>query len=508
MAGIDNNTVLYLRGDSFKDLSPNPKAVSNSGATIVDDGVFSKALLLSSSNYINVDADSSIDFGTGDFTLSCYVKPNGTGGTLFAYQWANSTTGYAWGIRIVSSKVRFMINTGSEKYIDSSSNVSTSSFTHIAITRENGVVKLFVNGKLESIVTYSGSLLVNSQKRVSIGKHSNNSVGGFDGSISDIFISNKCLYTEDFTPPTQPFNSISINVTNKTFSQIDFNISKLGQENINKVEVLQGNVVKETYTDNFDNLTYNIDNSLCSIGNNKITIRVTYDDNYIEEEILTHTVTVDKLPTSSSLKDVIDRQELLNNSIEVQKNNLKNILVGKNVEVAEEENKLSSLIDKVDLLGEYDDDKLYLYKDGVFKNYNHSILKVGNVYGNSALNDNFINLAINTTSSSQWSYIGLSSTNTIDVSDYKKLNVKVKYNKFTPNNSSNIETLATLRRENSLDTDKIASIKVISMTTNNEYTYSLDISNLTGNYVCQFVIGAYMVVSNIDVNIYQMWLEK
>ena len=346
MAGIDNNTVLYLRGDSFEDLSLNPKTVSNSGATVIDDGVFTKALLLSSSNYINVDADSSIDFGTGDFTLSCYVKPNGTSGTLFAYQWANSTTGYAWGIRIVSSKVRFMINTGSEKYIDSSSNVSTSSFTHIAITRESGVVKLFVNGKLESTVTYSGSLLVNSQKRVSIGKHSNNSVGGFDGSISDIFISNKCLYTKDFTPPNQPFNSISIDVTNKTFSQIDFNVTKLSQETINKVEVLVNNIVSETYTDNYDNLTYNIDNSLCSIGNNKITIRVTYDDNYVEEEILTHTVTVNKLPTSSSLKDVIDRQELLNSSIEVQKNNLKNILVSKNVEVAEED-KLLDLINKV-----------------------------------------------------------------------------------------------------------------------------------------------------------------
>lgn len=363
MAGIDNNTLLYLRGDSFKDLSLNPKTVSNSGAIVVDDGVFTKALLLNSSNYINVEAGSSIDFGAGDFTLSCYVKPNGTGGTLFAYQWANSTTGYAWGVRIVSSKVRFMINTGSEKYIDSSSNVSTSSFTHVAITRENGVVKLFVNGKLESTVTYSGSLLVNSQKRVSIGKHSNNSVGGFDGSISDIFISNKCLYTEDFTPPTQPFNSININVTNKTFSQIDFNVTKLGQETINKVEVLVNNIVSKTYTDNFDNLTYNIDNSLCAIGNNKITIRVTYDDNYVEEEVLTHTVTVNNLPTSSSLKDVIDRQELLNNNIEIQKNNLKNILVGKNVEVAEE-NKLSSLIDKVNELGDAPPPPLYLYREG------------------------------------------------------------------------------------------------------------------------------------------------
>ena len=60
---------------------------------------------------------------------------------------------------------------------------------------------------------------------------------------------------------------------------------------------------------------------------------------------------------------MIDRQELLTNSIEVQKNNFKSILESKNVEVSEEENKLSILIQKVGELKE-DDGIAWLYKNG------------------------------------------------------------------------------------------------------------------------------------------------
>ena len=34
MAGIDNNTLLYLRGDSFNDLGPKSKAITAIGCTL------------------------------------------------------------------------------------------------------------------------------------------------------------------------------------------------------------------------------------------------------------------------------------------------------------------------------------------------------------------------------------------------------------------------------------------------------------------------------------------
>ena len=46
MSVIDNNTLLYLRGDSYYDSSPNKTTIANYQTTI-EDGCFSKGTLLS-----------------------------------------------------------------------------------------------------------------------------------------------------------------------------------------------------------------------------------------------------------------------------------------------------------------------------------------------------------------------------------------------------------------------------------------------------------------------------
>ena len=235
-----------------------------------------------------------------------------------------------------------------------------------------------------------------------------------------------------------------------------------------------------------------------------IDIRVTYDDNYTEEEILTHTVTVDNLPTSSSLKDVIDRQELLNSSIEVQKNNLKNILVGKNVEVAEEENKLSSLIDKVNELGDAPSPHLYLYKEGdecvdvtgglvqkylyngsLTKNSNHIYMK-GN-YGLSG------------------GYATLSTTNTIELTRYTKLCALVDVLSISTRGSFKLyvkQSFGDKPWDNNLGELGTTQIQ-------NNMLLELDVTNFTGNYFVSFgTDGGSQGSGSVQVNVHKLWLEK
>lgn len=355
MAGIDNNTLLYLRGDSLDSLCDTSFAVVKSNIEIVDGGFYKALKFNGSTSKFNISDTGNLF--KGDYTVEFYAKSNiESKKSIFGIY--NSDTKRFF-VDYVEGKITIAYS-GEEYVVNYAKSLSVG--THFAFSCKDEILSIFIDGKLVHTVKNPFAL---ETYAVLLGRpYNNNNSWTINGEMYGVRMSNIARYTEDFTPPTQPFNSININVTNKTFSQIDFNVIKLGRETINKVEVLQGNVVKETYTDNYDNLTYNIDDSLCSIGNNKITIRVTYDDNYIEEEVLTHTVTVNNLPTTSSLKDVIDRQELLNNSIEVQKNNLKNILVGKNVEVAEEENKLSNLIEKVNELGDAPPPPLYLYNEG------------------------------------------------------------------------------------------------------------------------------------------------
>jgi hypothetical protein len=47
MAGIDNNTLLYLRGDSFNDLSVSNKQLNSNNNKIIEDNVFGKCLEIS-----------------------------------------------------------------------------------------------------------------------------------------------------------------------------------------------------------------------------------------------------------------------------------------------------------------------------------------------------------------------------------------------------------------------------------------------------------------------------
>ena len=154
-----------------------------------------------------------------------------------------------------------------------------------------------------------------------------------------------------------------LEIKNQTDNEINF--SATSDVTVNKVEILVNNILSKTYTDNFDNLIYTIDKSLFLIGdNNIITIRLTSNDTYIEEKVLTYTHTIDNLPTISNLEEVMDRYELLNSDIELKKNKLKEILIRKNLEITENENKLTDLIPRVSELGATPPPPLYLYKEG------------------------------------------------------------------------------------------------------------------------------------------------
>lgn len=141
---------------------------------------------------------------------------------------------------------------------------------------------------------------------------------------------------------------VSINSQND--SSINFSCSNLNNLiTITKAEVYINNHLSETYTDNFNNITYNIDNSLYGVGVNNIKIKVTYtqgDEIYeTVEKVLTcfHNVS---LPDSSSLKEFVDVQEAITDTVEMLKNNLKSNLESKNVNVSNSD-KLSDLINKI-----------------------------------------------------------------------------------------------------------------------------------------------------------------
>lgn len=366
MAGIDNNTLLYLRGDSFKDLSLNPKSIVNHGAT-----------LDTNSNVIDlnnggISTPYTSDFNLQEFTYEGWFKVNNGSTFLFCI---GGQSGYYFGdvevnvndngeLLVSFSNLNNSQGTQSKNPSFKSDNMNTPNvWMYLAMVYKNKSMNIFINGKKALIyenitLNYRGSSYT-----VSIGYRLSETVAKCKGYCKNIRISNIARYIEDFTPPTQSFNSIIINKTKQTDTNIEFSVTKLGQEVINKVEVLQDNVVSETYTDNYGKLSYTVDKELCVIGNNDITIRVTYDDNYTEEKVITYKQVAPPLPQETPLLDTVERVKLLTELKQTEKDTLSSILTSKNVEVSEED-KMSDLIGKVDLLGSAPPPPLYLYKEG------------------------------------------------------------------------------------------------------------------------------------------------
>lgn len=505
MAGIDNNTLLYLRGDSFNDLSPNPKDITNNGVVIEERNLkFGGGYMTSPNPFANIN----------EFTIE------------FCINLSSSNTDYSGIIGCASSEISDIDNF--EIYFFKSSpsirihyrtitktvnfNSYLDKMTHLAFVKKDNKLNIFVDGILNQ--TYSdANITFNSSNLLRFGRIRDNTISPIC-TMRNIRISNIARYTEDFTPPTQPYNSITINKTNQTDTNIEFNIEKLGQETINKVEVLVNGIVSETYTDNYDNIDYLIDAELCNIGNNDITIRVTFDDVYTEELLLTHKVTIDKLPIETPLLDTVERVKLLTKSRQNEKTMLSSILTSKNVEVSEED-KMSDLIGKVDLLGDYTE-KLYLYKDGdeciditggieiLFK------WEVAN-YGNESFGtkySNYIRLEANGVTS-QESGIGAYTANKIDLTEYSRLCFEYLSENFAHSygvmfSASSDKPTSCYKGDN-----KVAYVFETKDPTNKITTLTIDISRITGSYYISGVARASGATTcNADLNIYKIWLEK
>ena len=506
MAGINNNTLLYLRGDSFKDLSPKSNEIENYGVTISNN-----KLSFNGNSYLQ--SNISIDY-SNPFTVGCWMNISSNGKEVPAVFGAGNSSNSIYEniecyIACGEKSINLQIGrrgTQTTKTVDFSPYFDK--LTYLCIVFDGNDFKLFLNGKLCLTIQKPSDYSVNNDAKLRIGKIRDNSFY-LNGYISDFIVYDKAVYTEDFPPPNKTYNSININVTNQDENKINFNISKLGQETINKVEVLVNNIISKTYN-NIGDLTYNIDNDLCYLGDNNITIRVTYDDNYVEEEILTHNYRLNKLSDSSKLKDIMDRYELLNSETEKMNKKLAAILISKNIEVKEDEYKLGTLIDKVDLLEEKTY-PLYLYNEGdecigITGGWVLNTITTSS-YGKIQLekNETYMKLIApsgNTSGTTSRGFVITS--NYINVTNYNKLKLEVLANI----NGTQAHNRLVFEVKNSSDTT--LTKKEYNSYTNERTTEILDLSTITENVTVQVYLDADGTSSNPKhyIEIYKIWLEE
>ena len=158
-------------------------------------------------NALKITANSGFDLTSNDFTMECWVYMNSVESfqTLLLYTVDGTEDDTVWQFDITSTQLRFV------GYVSNSSKVYGSNFSfgpgtwyHVAATRTNNLIRLFVDGDLIGTHPFTSTLDTEASAELNIGYRNNQ--GTMDrevfGHLSNIrVIKGKALYTANFKPP-------------------------------------------------------------------------------------------------------------------------------------------------------------------------------------------------------------------------------------------------------------------------------------------------------------------
>ena len=362
MSGIDNNTLLYLRGDSFNDLGPKGKAITSTGCTLDS----STKSINATSGHIYTTYTSDFAPNATSLTAEAWFKIN-SGGSTFTICFGGQTGYYFGDIELnvgstdnSTALIFSSLNNSSGTQANTTSTTTGVSeavpvgvWTHICITYDlsSKVLVMYINGQATRRYT---NLTINyrgANYGVGFGyRKSNNQF--LNGYIKNARISNVVRYTGNFTPQADPFTSVSVSNLSLSDNQLTFGVSKLStNETINKVDILVNNNVVKTITSNYDSISYTIDESIYSYGDNVIEVRAYYFDDYYTSASITHRKELNleefepiaALPTTASFDDVIAHLGRVKFANRAMLNNLQVLLEDKGFNTGENP-RLSTLI--------------------------------------------------------------------------------------------------------------------------------------------------------------------
>lgn len=361
---LTSKTYLYLRGDSFTDLSPVPNKVVHTSPTI-------------NNGYIQLGGhDKKIEFPVidmnTDWTIECNVIYDivvGTGGDAtqivqpFIGTAGETTDTFCFSAgELKNSKLGTSISTNgtSWNYQPLGSTIlSKNQLYHFAVVKEGSTVKTFLDGKLEINTTLSGNIKTYTYP-FKLGywrSTSNTATTRFTGKIKNFKITKAALYTADFNPSYDPSTSVVVSnidviesPENKKIN-IACNISKTSpNETISRVDIVANDKVLNSYSYSSESISYDINTSQLVYGENNIEVRAYYYENYYEASNVIYTkelnleefAPLEILPETTSLSSLIQHMSKIENANNAILNNLKTILEDKGFTI--ESPRLSTMV--------------------------------------------------------------------------------------------------------------------------------------------------------------------
>ena len=159
-------------------------------------------------DYLSVPNDGTLQMGSVNFTIEFWIYFNSLSGYQTPFDKGVVSTG-ALVLQTDLNNGRMIVWVQGVPLITESSNGSTATWTHYALVRNSGTLKLYRNGAETGSVANSTDF--NSAETVGIGAYASYSPGSVsvNGYIDDLRITKGVArYTANFTPPAAPFPDI------------------------------------------------------------------------------------------------------------------------------------------------------------------------------------------------------------------------------------------------------------------------------------------------------------
>jgi hypothetical protein len=194
---------------SFPDSSSYAKTVNATGGAHVTTSNpkfgTGSAIFSSTTDYLGLASDATLQFGTGDFTIEQFVRMTSAPGSfsiVIDFR-PSGAEGIVPTIYIGSDQqVRFFVNGGDR--ITGASALALNTWSHVAVCRASGTTTLYIDGVATgSPYTDSNNYTANP---IRIAQASRDGAGQFYGQIDELRITKGfARYTANFTPPSAPF---------------------------------------------------------------------------------------------------------------------------------------------------------------------------------------------------------------------------------------------------------------------------------------------------------------
>ena len=157
-------------------------------------------------DYVRTPSNSDRAWGTGEFTVECWIYRNNTTGVQFVMDLRTNVSDVAGTISV--SGTNLLYATGGTTRITGTGVVpSTATWYHIAVSRSGSSTRMFVNGtQVGSTYTDNNSYVAG---QLTIGANYDPAPSGnfFNGYIDEIRVSNTARYTGAFTSSAVAFEN-------------------------------------------------------------------------------------------------------------------------------------------------------------------------------------------------------------------------------------------------------------------------------------------------------------